>query len=196
MAGSMIVSEPPVDEMRRDEVLRVFTERLEAVGGHVHLATSPETGAAVIAALADTASEIWVSRDVLDSAPELIKAIGSAGIGLRLADNPAAVRDQPIGLAVARAAIAETGSAILLEPNVSDRAVTLMTQTLIVICPESSIVPSLDEAAVILRDISRDGASYATFVTGPSRTADIERELTVGVQGPGALHVILVDNLH
>jgi L-lactate dehydrogenase complex protein LldG len=36
------------------------------------------------------------------------------------------------------------------------------------------------------------GPSYATFVTGPSRTADIERQLTIGVQGPAAMHVVFV----
>jgi len=45
------------------------------------------------------------------------------------------------------------------------------------------------------RAIGENGASYATFITGPSRTADIERQLTVGVQGPGVYHVMLVDAL-
>jgi L-lactate dehydrogenase complex protein LldG len=39
------------------------------------------------------------------------------------------------------------------------------------------------------------GGSFATLVTGPSRTADIERVLTVGVQGPGAVMVVFVDEL-
>ncbi|MDQ3541577.1 MAG: lactate utilization protein, partial [Chloroflexota bacterium] len=110
-------------------------------------------------------------------------------------DDPGAVRDQPLGLSIARAAIAETGSAIMVEPDVRDRAVTLMTQTLVIVCPLAALVPSLEEAATILREISERGASYATFITGPSRTADIERELTVGVQGPGKLHIIFVNAL-
>lgn len=172
-----------------------FTERLEAVSGHVGRAPSTEALCALITGIAGAAAEIWASTEIVTAAPELMGAIETAGIAVRTPDDPAAVRDQPVGLALADAAIAETGSVLLVEPQVSDRSVTLMTRTLIVICPESAIVPTLDEAAGILREISRDGASYATFVTGPSRTADIERELTVGVQGPGALHVLLVDSL-
>jgi L-lactate dehydrogenase complex protein LldG len=44
----------------------------------------------------------------------------------------------------------------------------------------------------VLREISRANGSSATLVTGPSRTADIERQLTVGVQGPAEVHVIFV----
>ena len=99
------------------------------------------------------------------------------------------------GLGIAEAAIAETGSVIMSEPRVADRAVTLMTGTLVIVCPAPNLLPSLDEAAGVLRRIGTSGSSYATFITGPSRTADIERQLTVGVQGPGVYHVILVDQL-
>jgi len=167
-----------------------FTERLEDVGGHAGRAATTGELAGLVVAIAGTTPEIWASREVTAAVPELVRALADAGIVVRTADDPAAVRDKPLGLALARAAIAETGSVLLIEPRISDRSVSLMTQTLIVLCSETAIVPTLDEAAGILRAISRDGASYTTFVTGPSRTADIERELTVGVQGPGALHVL------
>lgn len=193
-AGSLTVPESSIEGMDDTHLWLAFTERLEAVGGHVHRASSPESGAAIIAMIAEGGGEIWASRDAMNFVPDLIDAIVNAGLTVRMSDDPAAIRDQPLGLAFARAAIAETGSALLVEPAISDRSVTLMTQTLIILCPESAIVSSLDEAAGLLREVSRGGASYATFITGPSRTADIERELTVGVQGPGVLHLILVDN--
>ena len=83
---------------------------------------------------------------------------------------------------------------ILHENRLNGRSASLMTERLIVLCSSRDLHPSLDDAARILREIAADGTSYATLVSGPSRTADIERQLTIGVQGPGELHVIVVDD--
>ncbi len=138
---------------------------------------------------------IWISDEVRQRAPALVSALEQQGYEPRVPASPAEVRDQPLGLAIAEATIAETGSCILAEPRVESRSVTLMTETLVVVCDSAMLLPSLDEAAGVLRSISTAGTSYATFITGPSRTADIERQLTVGVQGPGEFHVVFIDRL-
>ena len=122
--------------------------------------------------------------------PALLDALKQRGLEARIAASPADVRDQALGLTIARATITETGSSLLVEPTVEGRSVSMVTETLIVLADPSELVPSLMEAAPILREVSANGASYATFVTGPSRTADIERTLAVGVQGPGVFHVL------
>ncbi|MDP9363469.1 MAG: lactate utilization protein, partial [Chloroflexota bacterium] len=87
-------------------------------------------------------------------------------------------------------------SVLLAEPTLHDRAVGMLTVAQLVLCPTAALVPSLDEAAPTLREIAlRPGGGYATLVTGPSRTADIERVLTVGVQGPARVEVLFVDDL-
>lgn len=183
-----------------------FSQRLEAVGGHVHCLQATGVDAAHLAAAIvvrypageDTAANtrvVWIAEETTRSAPELLAALKDRGLEPRVATDPAEVRDQPLGLAIARATIAETGSSLLVEPTVAGRSVTLMTQVLIVLCEKATLVPRLTEAASILREVSADGASYATFVTGPSRTADIERTLAVGVQGPGVFHVIFTDEI-
>lgn len=181
-----------------------FKQRLEAVGGHAHCLQEGEVDALATAiverypapttATAATIDRVvWIAEETTHAAPELVAALRDRGLEPRVATDPALVRDQPFGLAIARATIAETGSSLLVEPTVAGRSVTLMTQVLIVLCEQATLVPSLTEAAPILREVSADGASYATFVTGPSRTADIERTLAVGVQGPGVFHVIFTD---
>ena len=101
------------------------------------------------------------------------------------------VADHAVGVTVARLAIAETGSVLLVEPTPIDRAVSLLTRHLIVAVAEGDIV---DDLADGFRWLARQprAAAYATFVTGPSRTADIERSLTIGVQGPSRMTVAVL----
>lgn len=132
---------------------------------------------------------VWISHSVDAAFPGLAGVLRDAGIAHQLAAGASEVRDAALGVTVAELAIAETGSVLLNEPALADRSVSLMTERLIVLCPADKLVPSLDEAAPVLRRIAVNGPSYSTFVTGPSRTADIERELAIGVQGPGVLTV-------
>lgn len=182
---------------RRDTLgdwFTTFSTHLTGAGGIAHKVDSTEDAVTAIGEILGSSETgiIWTSSRLLKEQPEITAALSGAGYELRVPDDPAAVRDQPVGLTLARIGIAETGSLLLHEPEVADRSVSLMTNLLIVICPIDALVPSLDEAAGVLRDISTNGSSYATFVTGPSRTADIERQLTIGVQGPAAMHVVFV----
>jgi L-lactate dehydrogenase complex protein LldG len=111
-------------------------------------------------------------------------------------ESPAQVRDAPFGISLAHLAVAETGSLLLAEPTLEDRTVGLLTLAQAIICPTGALVPSLDEAGAALRRLAlAPGRGMATLVTGPSRTADIERVLTVGVQGPGKVAVVFIDEL-
>ncbi len=96
------------------------------------------------------------------------------------------IADRPVGVTVAALGVAETGSLLLVERAPIDRAVSLLTRHLIVAVGQEDIVPELADGFRWLADQPR-AAAYATFVTGPSRTADIERSLTIGVQGPSRL---------
>lgn len=178
-------------------LIDLFTSRLSAVGGQVSQVADSAAVAERIAAIAresDT-NTVWISADIHDRTSALTSALTAQGLQAKVPTDPVDARDQALGLAIAEATIAETGTSIMSEPRVESRAVTLTTETLVIVCPRAALLPSLDEAAGVLRGISANGASYATFITGPSRTADIERQLTVGVQGPGVFHVILVDEL-
>ena len=146
-----------------------------------------------IAKLAPGAT-LWSGADLEQDWPHLVSELEATTIHVRTDSSPATTRDQPWGITTARGAIAESGSVILHENRLNGRSASLMTERLIVLCSSRDLHPSLDDAARILREIAADGTSYATLVSGPSRTADIERQLTIGVQGPGELHVIVVDD--
>ena len=88
-------------------------------------------------------------------------------------------------------AVAETGSVAVALPQ-EERGEALLADRLWLVVPASEIVATLDDALARIESLVRAGRAYVTLMTGPSRTADIERALTVGVHGPGELHVVLV----
>ena len=102
------------------------------------------------------------------------------------------VADAPVGIVRARAAVAETGSVLLVEESLADRAVSMLSSALIEVVALDDLVPDLFALRSLLVPEGAATPRYAALVTGPSRTADIERSLTIGVQGPAQVHVVLL----
>ncbi|MEJ7762354.1 MAG: lactate utilization protein [Thermomicrobiales bacterium] len=186
---------PPRDEVV-DRHYELFRARAGALG--VTVARMPTAGEAA-AMIGDLAREVGhrtaiVSGDATGALPVLAGVLAGLGVSVRAAADPALTRDAPLGISWAETAIAETGSVLLAEATLADRAVGMLVATQVVLCPASGLRGSLEDAADALRAMAtRPGGSFATLVTGPSRTADIERVLTVGVQGPSRLVVIFID---
>lgn len=84
--------------------------------------------------------------------------------------------------------IAETGSLVFIPARDRTRASWLDLEVLDVELPEERIVRDLEGLFALLRS---DMPSAVAIVTGPSRTADIEQTLVVGVHGPREVHVRL-----
>ncbi len=101
--------------------------------------------------------------------------------------------DEPAAEVVAfgRFAIAETGSVALGETRDGRRA-CFLSERLWLLVPAEEIVPALDDGLDRLADLVSGGSHYVTLMSGPSRTADIERTLTIGVHGPAALTILVV----
>ena len=95
-----------------------------------------------------------------------------------------------VGISTVQAAIAETGTLVLVSADERHRLVSLVPPVHIAIVDASRICETLGEALALLRN-GKDLSRAVAFVTGPSRTADIELTLTVGVHGPQELYVII-----
>jgi L-lactate dehydrogenase complex protein LldG len=91
-------------------------------------------------------------------------------------------------------AVAETGSVAVGEDN-PGRAACFLAERLWLVVGAGAVVPTLELALDRLAALIRGGAPYATLMTGPSRTADIERTVTVGVHGPRALTILVVEDV-
>jgi L-lactate dehydrogenase complex protein LldG len=100
------------------------------------------------------------------------------------------------GLTSANFGIAETGT-IVLESTAEDlRIATTLPEKHFVLLDPGKILATSEDAVPVLHDVHRQmPQAYLAYITGPSRTADIERVLTIGVHGPAELHILLVDGL-
>ena len=104
-----------------------------------------------------------------------------------------------VGISGANMAIAETGTIVLVTNEGNADLTTTLPPVHIAVFGFDKIVASLDDAVAILRMLPRSGtgqimSSYVNWITGPSRSADIEQSLTIGVHGPRELHCVILDN--
>ena len=98
-----------------------------------------------------------------------------------------------VGVARVAKGIADTGTCVVVTDDEETRLKTMLPETTVFILNAADIVPHLADIAPFLRSRQADGrVSYTSFITGPSRTADIERVSAIGVHGPLAVQIILV----
>ena len=132
-------------------------------------------------------------------------ALNGAGIrSVTVAQDEASSRQQlrtqivgsAVGITGADYAVAETGSVVILPRKGLSRLVSLVPPVHVAIVRLEELVETLDDVFLFRRlEYHRNGGemgSYLNFITGPSRTADIEMKLVVGVHGPREVHLVLL----
>ena len=118
-----------------------------------------------------------------------------AAAGLTMEDRPTKGSDQ-VGVTGCFCAIAETGTLLLTSSPTTPNAASLLPPTHIAIVPTSRIVQGMEEAWNLVRAELKQLPRACSFISGPSRTADIEQTLVIGAHGPYRVHIILVDEPH
>ena len=102
-----------------------------------------------------------------------------------------------LGLSGVDYIIAETGTLVLMSRSGQMRGVSLLPPVHVAVARTSQVIATLADYLLLTRAAGVDLQQYLTscvsFVTGPSRTGDIELKLTVGVHGPGELYLVLLD---
>ena len=102
-----------------------------------------------------------------------------------------------LGITGVTFAIAETASCVITPRRGVARLTSLAPPTLVLVVEAEQVLESLDDFFAITRlGYQRDrgrSASYFNFISGPSRTADIEQQLVVGVHGPKEAHMVLLE---
>lgn len=115
---------------------------------------------------------------------------GVSGLSLEVTRERAA--QAKVGISEMTWAVADTGSLVQDQSASDQRLASSLTEIHIALVPTANIVA--DKLSLFSR-INPTTSRYIAFITGPSRTADIERVLTIGVHGPERLIIVFVDEL-
>jgi L-lactate dehydrogenase complex protein LldG len=178
-----------------DSLVDVFKESLEAVDGHCVVV---QNEAEVVDELTKILTELQhthlrARRIAISDDPEVERLVNLVDLEVdEFAITPSSteVFSFDVGISRVQAGIAETGTLLLDSSKERHRLVSLVPPVHIAILDEKQIVRTLGEALALLqRDVQV--SSIVTLVTGPSRTADIELTLAIGVHGPQELYVIV-----
>lgn len=104
----------------------------------------------------------------------------------------AANKDDTVGFTGCFCAIAETGTLLLLSSPDQPKLNALLPETHICVVPKARIVRTMEDAFALVRKEVGEPPRSMFFVSGPSRTADIEQTIVIGAHGPYRVHVILI----
>ena len=183
-----------------DELMGLFTERAEAVGLIVHRVQGNDAADTVIETLRSAGAErVALAAGEAGANIELEEALRDAAFTLSEVEaGPGMAPSQyelDAGITDVHAALAETGTLVLCSDAKHPRGLSLAPPTHIALVRCTDILPDMIDYWAQQKGLpNTELPSSQTFVTGPSKTADIEGELITGVHGPGAVHVVLIED--
>ena len=126
---------------------------------------------------------------------QLKERLQSAGCAVSLPERSTAAT-AAAGVTGANFALADTGTVVLESTAEAVRlASTLPERHFVLLDPRKILADGLAASEVLRRFHQAAPRNYLAYITGPSRTADIERVLTIGVHGPCELHILLLEGL-
>ena len=184
---SYVNSRPQHARPRADwELLARFRERALGLSSTVDEVESLAAAPAAVARYLNTNSlpltaVCWAEFAALDWRSAGVKVAAGAA------------RDSDlVGITGAFCAIAETGTLMTVTGAQTPATVSLLPETHVAIVSASRIVRGMEEAWQLMRDELKQPPRAASFISGPSRTADIEQTVTLGAHGPYRVHIVIV----
>lgn len=186
-------------EWPKEERIKQFTDNFLSVGGHVARLPSMDDVKSFIVSKAEEMSAKYIIRQnqpELDEL-ELEGALKDSHVSVWNTDAEqhwrARAAEADFGIVIADHAVAYTGSVTVLSAPNKGRSVSLLPTVLIIIIPIERLKTRLGEVLVTFDEAGREQLPAGIhFITGPSRSSDIENDLTIGVHGPGIVYALLV----
>jgi L-lactate dehydrogenase complex protein LldG len=175
-----------------------FKARAEAVNAEVHrFSTCQEARGFILGFLRDQnvadaheARAVWAGGSLLEGVD--CRRLAEQIPGLTFNVTRDAAESSRVGISQLEWAIANTGTLVTDAAPVERRLVSSLPVIHIAVVPTTAIEPDMP---AVLQRIHPSRSGYISMITGPSRTADIERVLTIGVHGPSRLVIVCVDEL-
>ena len=194
--GEALAARPPA--VAREVALAPlerFKQSLEAVGGHCTVVRDEAEAAEVLARIV---GEAGARRVAASDAPLVRRVVARVDSDAQFSENVAAAElfDYDLGVTGAQWAVAETGTLVLESDAERHRLASLVPPVHVALVEAGTVRGTMAEVLQAIGEQGRDPMSRTiTFVTGPSRTSDIELQLAIGVHGPRELHVVIVEGV-
>lgn len=157
-----------------------FASVLESVGGRAVMVADT-------AALNTELSTVTEWRDAKKTVSLIAGVHGNTD--LVSLDDPHATEEIDFAILPGEFAVAENGAVWVTDSAVKHRAIYFIAQNLALVVPASNIVSNMHEA---YRRLSFESPRFGAFISGPSKTADIEQSLVIGAHGPRSMTVFVV----
>ena len=163
------------------DVVEKYKTVLQSIGGSIYEANNYEECISIIAQQFSFEKRFVA----VDSAFASIAEIYESGKDAHL------LEDVDVAIINTHLAVAENGSVFITEDLVKERVLPFICQHLVAIVQKKNIVATMHDAYDIIAD---KDYGFATFIAGPSKTADIEQSLVLGAHGPKTMTVFMVND--
>ncbi len=179
-----------------------WREELEALTGQVYGPMPPSAAMEQVIEIAGgyDPKEVLAWADEELPLPDAAQQLQAAGISVKYSDGEIddltkrqALGQIPVGLTGSIGGLADTGSIIVDSGQGRSRSASLLPPVHIALLSPAEIYPDLPTWMAHHGDALLPSMANLTIISGPSKTADIELNLVLGVHGPGEIHVILVE---
>lgn len=174
--------------------LRQFVESAQRVGADVFLAEKLQQAMAYIAT--KTQGKTLVPHTQLAARHKLPQLLQNAGVEVYAGAFRQAGQMSAAGVTFCNFAMADTGTVVLDSTSEDVRLATTIPEIhFVILDPVKILSDNLAAVAPMNKLYAGSEPRFVAYITGPSRTADIERVLTIGCHGPRELHILLVPDV-
>ncbi|MDA1165491.1 MAG: LUD domain-containing protein [Planctomycetota bacterium] len=169
--------------LRFDDPVAHFTTVLQSVGGKcIRVSSTTEI---------DEQLNLFPQFESASVRTSAVEGVGKPTVNIDSINDPHELENIDFAVLEGQIAVAENGAVWVTDKTLKHRVLYFIAQHLALVVRTSSVVNNMHEA---YRQLSFESPRFGAFVSGPSKTADIEQSLVIGAHGPRSHIVFLVDD--